>query len=271
VDVGITTYGSQRRVPGLRREEVAELAKMSANYYARIEQGENHQMSDAVIVGLAKALRLDESERLHLRRLARPGWDPLDGPEPGTVRDYLAALAGSITDHAVYIVGRRMDLLGGNRLGFALLGLRPDQRPNLAKHMFFEPTMRDLIVDWELQARNVAAYLRTALGDHPEDPLLSDLIDELGERSPDFARIWATHPVAECRSATREYQHPLVGHLTLHLECLLLPDAPGQQIVFQGALQGSDSAERLRRLHNLLARENQGVQVADLGVSVGGS
>jgi transcriptional regulator with XRE-family HTH domain len=250
---GVPTYGSARRVPGLRREEVAQLAGVSVNYYTRIEQGESHQMSDSVMESIANALHLDESERMHLLHLAWPAQVMRRETGPETVRDSVIALAESNTDQAVVVVGRRTDLLGGNRLGFALMGLRPDQRPNMAKQMFLEPAMRDLIVDWERQARNVAAYLRMASGDQSEDPLLAELVGELSIKSAEFARIWATHPVAECLHAVREYEHPLVGRLTLNEESLRLPDDPGQRIIFNGAAAGSDSAQRLRLLDSLVS------------------
>jgi transcriptional regulator with XRE-family HTH domain len=252
-DTGVPTYGSPRRVPGLRREEVAQLAGVSVNYYTRIEQGESHQMSDSVMEAIANALRLDESERLHLLRLAWPA--QVARREVGTerVRDSVLALSESNTEQAVVIVGRRMDLLGGNRLGFALLGLSPEQRPNMAKMTFLEPAMRDLLVGWEREARNVASYLRMASSDQPDDPLLAELIGELSIKSADFARIWATHPVGECLHAVREFEHPLVGQLTLNEESLRLPDDPGQRIIFSGAAPGSPSAERLRLLDSLIS------------------
>jgi transcriptional regulator with XRE-family HTH domain len=252
-ETGVPTYGSARRVPGLRREEVAQLAGVSVNYYTRIEQGESHQMSDSVMESIANALRLDESERLHLLRLAWPAQVARRESGPDRVRDSVVALAESNTEQAAVIVGRRTDLLGGNRLGFALLGLRAGQRPNMAKQLFLEPAMRDLIVDWHSQARNVAAYLRMASGDQPDDPLLAELIGELSIKSAEFARIWATHPVAECLHALREYDHPLVGRLTLNEESLRLPDDPGQRIIFSGAAPGSDSAQRLRLLDSLVS------------------
>jgi transcriptional regulator with XRE-family HTH domain len=250
---GVPTYGSARRVPGLRREEVAQLAGVSANYYTRIEQGESHQMSDSVMESIANALHLDESERLHLLRLAWPAQVVRRETGPETVRDSVIALAESNTEQAVVVVGRRTDLLAGNRLGFALLGLRPDQRPNMAKQIFLEPAMRDLMVGWEREARNVAAYLRMASSDQPEDPLLAELVGELSIKSAEFARIWATHPVAECLHAVREYEHPLVGRLTLNEESLRLPDGPGQRVIFNGAAAGSDSAQRLRLLDSLVS------------------
>lgn len=253
-ETGVPTYGTPRRVPGLRREEVAQLAGMSVNYYTRIEQGESHQMSDSVMEAIAGALRLDESERLHLLRLAWPAQVVRRETGPETVRDSVVALAESNAEQAVVIVGRRTDLLGANRLGFALFGLHPDQRPNMAKQLFLEPAMRDLLVDWEREARNAASYLRMASSDQPDDELLAALVGELSIKSPEFARIWATHPVAECLHDVREYEHPLVGRLTLNEESLRLPDDPGQRIIFAGAAPGSDSADRLRLLDSLVSQ-----------------
>jgi transcriptional regulator with XRE-family HTH domain len=252
-ECGVPTYGSPRRVPGLRREEVAQLAGVSVNYYTRIEQGESHQMSDSVMESIANALQLDTDERSHLLRLARPAPVVRRTTGPERVRDSVLALAQSSSDQAAIIVGRRMDLLGGNQLGFALLGLRPDQRPNLVKMMFLDPAMRDLLVDWNNQARNVASYLRMASSDQPDDPPLAELIGELSIKSAEFARIWAAHPVSECVHGIREYHHPVVGHLTLNEESLLLPDDPGQRLIFSAATVGTSSAERLRLLDSLIS------------------
>jgi transcriptional regulator with XRE-family HTH domain len=248
---GVETYGEQRRVPGLRREEVARLAGMSVNYYTRIEQGESHQISDAVLDSIANALRLDEDERLHLLRLAWPAQVVRREIGPERLRDTVQLLAESMTEQAVVVVGRRTDLLGGNPLGFALLGIERDQRPNLARRMFLDPAPRELFVDWELEATYVASYLRMASGDQPDDPALNELVGELSIKSPDFVRIWSAHPVAECTHSVQEYEHPLVGRMTLNTESFHLPDAPSQRIVFVGATPGSDSAERLRLLGSL--------------------
>jgi transcriptional regulator with XRE-family HTH domain len=250
---GVPTYGTPRRVPGLRREEVAQLAGVSVNYYTRLEQGESHQMSDSVMEAIANALRLDESERLHLLRLAWPAQVARREIGPESVRPAVHALAESTTGQAAIIVGRRADLLGGNRLGFALLGVDLGERPNMTKRMFLDPSMRDLLVDWENQARSTVAYLRMASGDQPDDLLLAELVGELSIKSPEFARIWATHPVAECLHAVREYDHPLVGRLTLNEESLRLPDDPGQRVIFSGAEPGSPSAERLELLGSLIS------------------
>lgn len=249
--VGVQTYGEQRRVPGLRREEVARLAGVSVNYYTRIEQGESHQMSGPVLDAIAAALRLDESERLHLLRLAWPAQVVRRELRPERLRDTVRLLAESMTDQAVIVVGRRTDLLGGNPLGFALLGIGSEQRPNMARQMFLDPAMRDLFVDWETEARNIASYLRMETGDQQHDPQLNELVGELSIRSDEFARIWAAHPVAECTHSVQEYEHPVVGRMTLNAESFTLPDEPSQRIVFIGATPGSGSADRLGLLASL--------------------
>jgi hypothetical protein len=134
-----------------------------------------------------------------------------------------------------------------------LFGLRPGQEVNISLLIFLDPAVRDLFVDWETEARNHAAYLRAATGNHPGDPRLAGLIGELSVQSRDFVRIWAEHPVAECGYNVHRYNHPLVGLLTLTTETLSVPDDPGQQISFQSPEPGSDSAERLRLLDSLVA------------------
>ncbi|MEU4097204.1 helix-turn-helix transcriptional regulator [Streptomyces sp. NPDC026673] len=252
-DAGIAAHGSPRRVPGLRREEVARLAGVSVNYYTRIEQGEGHHLSGAVMEAIASALRLNDVDRLHMLRLAWPPEVARYQTGPEKVRDSVLALAESVTDQAVYIVGRRTDLLGGNRLGFALLGVSPDQRPNLARSFFLEPAMRELMVDWSYWARHVAGYLRVASEEYPGDLLMAELISELTVESPDFVKFWDVQSVAEWTYAVREFNHPLVGHLTLNEEVVRFSDPPGQRIIFDGAAPGSESAERLRLLASLVS------------------
>lgn len=252
-DSGVPTYGTPRRVPGLRRDEVARLAGISVNYYTRLEQGESHQVSDSVLQALGTALQLTVDERAHLLRLARPAQarqarHPY-GPEH--LRPSVLALVESTIDQAAIVVGRYFGLLGANRLGYALYGLTPGRPTNLAKMMFLDPAMADLMPNWYTEAVHTAAYLRMATGDMPDDPALADLVGELSIKSPEFARIWATQPVAECGHSTRHYHHPLVGPLELHEESLRVSDDPGQRIIFQGAAPGTDSADRLRMLDTI--------------------
>ncbi|GLZ02438.1 helix-turn-helix transcriptional regulator [Actinoplanes sp. NBRC 103695] len=248
---GVATYGTPRRVPGLRREEVAMLAGVSVNYYTRLEQGESHQMSESVLAAIANALHLDGSERLHLLRLAWPMPVVRRGRAAETVRPTVLALAESNTEQAVLIVSRRTDLLGGNRLARALWGFGPGPLPNMARQLFLEPSSRDLIVDWARRAAGMAAHLRMATSVEPDDPEMAELVGELSIKSAEFANLWATHPVAECSHAIHEFDHPAVGRLTLNEESLDLPGGAGQRVIFLGAQPGSDSAGRMGMLGSL--------------------
>ncbi|MFC9080820.1 helix-turn-helix transcriptional regulator [Streptomyces sp. NPDC057062] len=250
---GVQVYGAMRRVPGLRRDEVAQLASISVNYYTRLEQGEIHQLSDAVLDSLSSALQLTPAERIHLLRLSRPRPAhavPLaHGPE--RLRPSVLALVESTVGQAAVVIGRYFDLLGANRLGYALYGLDRDKRVNLAKKMFLDSAMRELHPEWEREVSDLAARLRMATGDMPDDPTLSALIRELSINSPEFSRVWARQRVAECKYDQRRFRHPVVGPLELRQESMRLPDDPGQRIVFLGAEAGTDSADRLGRLEAL--------------------
>ncbi|MEU3979271.1 helix-turn-helix transcriptional regulator [Streptomyces sp. NPDC026672] len=255
-EAGLATYG-QRRVPGLRREELAELAGISVTYYTRLEQGESHRISDAVLDSLARVLRLAPDERAHLVRLAMPSRTVLRGEEPERVRPAVRALVDAAAGQAAIIVGRRADLLGGNRLGHALWGLpAPDPAsggplPNIARVTFLDAAARDLFPDWTAQARDITAYLRLAAARHPDDRELHALIGELSVRSEEFSVIWSSHPVRDCLHSVREYHHPRVGAMVLDEEIVRLTDDPGMRIVFSGAREGTPSAERLARLADL--------------------
>lgn len=249
----IPIYGKDRRVPGLRREEVALLAGVSVKYYTRLEQGEGHQVSGAVLEAIANALRLNDSDRRHLARLAWPCELTRRGSTgPEKVRDSLSALVETSTNKVAMIVGRHMDLLGANRIGYALLGAQPGQMVNLALLIFLDPGSRHLFADWEQEAFNYAAYLRVATAIQPDDPRLADLVGELSIGSHDFVRMWAAHPVAERAHTIHHYNHPLVGQLTLTEECLIVPDDPGQQVSFQCPVPETESADKLRQLESLV-------------------
>jgi transcriptional regulator with XRE-family HTH domain len=247
-EAGVPNVGSSRRVPGLRREEVALLAGVSVHYYTRLEQGESHLMSDSVADAIARALRLDENERLHMRRLLRPAQLVRPEAAPEKVRESLLGLVESRTDRAAFVLGRRMDFLAGNRLAYALYGFVPGEPTNQALRMFLDPTMRAFYLSWERHARQVAASLRMASSYTPDDPGLAEVLDQLTIESSDFVRIWSDYSLTECTSEVREFDHPLVGRLTLNGESLRVPDDPGQKIIFMTPEPGSESAERLRRL-----------------------
>ncbi|MEV4759669.1 transcriptional regulator [Micromonospora sp. NPDC049559] len=187
-------------------------------------------------------------------RLARPGRTSPRPAAPERVRPAVQALVDGVANQAAIIVGRRTDVLAGNRLGYALWGLpAPDgtagqPRPNLARITFLDPAARDLFPDWEAQAREIAAYLRHAAAQYPDDRELHELVGELSVRSPDFVRIWSEHPVSDCPHSVREYRHPQVGSTVLNEEVVRLTDEPGARIIFSGAEDGTRSADRLRLL-----------------------
>lgn len=206
--VGIVSYGV-RRVPGLRREEVAQLAGVSADYYNRLERGRTTGVSESVLDAIARALQLDDAERAHLFAIAKPT-PTCVGSRPTTqserVRPGLRLLLDSIGTVPAMIQGRRMDILATNRLGEALyLGFGTDQTrpPNMARFVFLDPRAPDLFLDWEQSGRDCVGMLRFAAGRHPDDPKLNELIGELSVHSPEFCRWWADHNVRKHTTGTR--------------------------------------------------------------------
>ncbi len=260
--VGITSYGA-RRVPGLRREELAQLAGVSATYYTRQEQGQSTNASEAVIEAIARALSLDDDERAHLHELARPVRAPrrrparTDHARPGTVR-----LLGAMADVPAVVLGRRNEVLAWNSLGHLLLAghldadapTRPTDRPNLTRMLFLDPHTRDLHRNWRGEAALAVASMRFVAAQFRGDRELAELIGELTLNSPDFARLWAKHPVQKCTSGTKQFRHPEVGDLDLDFEVLHLPDVSGQRIVTHTAEPGSAAAAALALLQRTSAR-----------------
>ncbi|MFK0106604.1 helix-turn-helix transcriptional regulator [Streptomyces sp. NPDC091217] len=239
---GLPVYGGgNRRVAGLRREEVALLAGMSVDYYVRLERGNLGGASDSVLEGLAHALRLDEAERNHLYDLARAS--TLSGRRPtvtaSRVRPTILRLLDAMTDVPAYVRNARFDLLAANALGRALYApvfdspLFAQRGPvNSARFMFLDPASRDFWADWDKGADDSVAFLRTETGRAPHDKALTDLIGELTTRSDDFARRWARHDVKFHRSGVKNLHHPLVGDLALPYEAMDLPSDPGLRLNF---------------------------------------
>ncbi|EWC64143.1 putative DNA-binding protein [Actinokineospora spheciospongiae] len=260
-DVGLPAY-ERRRVPGLRREEVARLTGISVGYYTRLEQGHGANVSDSVLDSLAGALRLAPDERTHLRSLTRPGRKSPTRAAPEHVRDSVRLLVGSLGDIPALVLGRSGDVLTWNRLAHALLAghlpreapERVDDRPNWTRLFFLDPRTRELFSDWPEKAKDTVADVRLALGAHPGDSSLAELVGELLGRSTEFRTLWSEHPVRRCTSHNREYHHPLVGDLTLSDELLTLPDDDGQRLVVFSADPRSPSAAALA----LLAENTQG-------------
>lgn len=254
-DLGIPGYGERRRVPGLRREELASLAGVSVSYYTRLEQGQSLNASPQVLDAIARALRLEEAERLHLHDLARSsatGSGRGRRPAPERVTEATGQLLEALAHVPAIVTGRRSDVLAWNRLGHALFAghLNPDapdrpaERPNMARLVFLDAHTRDLYADWPAKAKAVVGNLRLVAGQHPDDTVLHALVGELSAKSSDFASMWADHRVTACAVATYEMRHPLVGPLTVTQQTLsqgLGPDQ-GQNIVV--ATTGADSPAR---------------------------
>lgn len=237
-DVGLPEFPGQRRVTGLRREELAQLAGVSVSYYTRLEQGQSTNASAAILDALAGALQLDEYEREHLRHLAtrrpRPGLPPAERVHPLT-RDLLR----TFNTAPALLLGRRTDILAWNGLGHALLAghidptapHRPAERPNLARMMFLDNHTRDLYADWPRKARAVVGNLRRIAGKYPDDTLLAALIGELSMKSQEFVDLWSDHRVTPCEADSYSLNHPLVGPLTITQQILIPARSPQQSIV----------------------------------------
>lgn len=249
-DVGVPTYGERRRVPGLRREELAQLAGVSVSYYTRLEQGQSQSASPEVLDAIARALRLDESERLHLHDLAQADRHrPRNRrPAPERVTEAARQLLDVLEDVPVVVLGRRSDVLAWNRLGHALFAghLDPDapesvgERPNMARLVFLDHHTRELYADWPTKARAVVGSLRLVAGQHPQDSALHSLVGELGSKGTEFASMWADHRIKTCTVAAYEMRHPLVGTLTVNQQTL--SHGPGPVVVV--ATTEADSPSR---------------------------
>lgn len=247
-EAGVPTYGERRRVPGLRREELALAAGVSASYYARLEQGHSLNASPEVLDAIARALRLDESERRHLHDLARSAKPHRRRrPAPERVTQAATQLLDALGHVPAIVIGRRSDVLAWNRLGHALFAGHldpgapdiPAQRPNMARLVFLDAHTRDLYADWPSKARAVVGNLRLVAGKYPQDAALHTLLGELSARSEDFASMWADHRVKACAVAEYEMRHPLVGSLTVTQQTW--SQEPGPSIVAATAAAGSPS------------------------------
>jgi transcriptional regulator with XRE-family HTH domain len=251
-EVGLPVGAGPRRVPGLRREELALLAGVSVDYYTRLEQGRDVNVSGEVLDAVASALRLDEVERAHLRQLAQPARERRrrTAPPPQRVRAGVRQLLDGMSTPA-FVIGRRSDILATNRLARALLtdfdALPPEER-NHARWVLLDPEARERYADWERVARDGVAALRVQAARHPEDPQLAALVGELTMRSPEFATWWAEHDVRVLSHGTKRYRHPVVGELTLSYEALPLIDDPDQVLYLYSVEPASPSAEALALL-----------------------
>ena len=247
-DVGLETFG-QRRVPGLRREEVATLAGVSVDYYNRMERGNLAGASESVLDALARALQLDEAERAHLGDLARAS-QPDAGrgrrPPKQHVRPSVQWMLDSMTGSAAIAENGRLDALATNQLGRAFHSHLFDGsgRPvNFARFVFLDPHAEDFFTDWERAAKDCAALLRLEAGRTPHDRKLSDLVGELATQSDEFRRHWAAHNVRLHNKGEKSFNHPVVGELELSYNRLELAADQGLAIVTYTPEPGSRSEE----------------------------
>ena len=246
-DAGLPEHGP-RRVPGLRREEVARLAGVSVDYYVRLEQGRTPGVSDAVLDAVARVLGLEEVEREHLHRLARPARGApaaLPRVRPGT-RRVLDLLGGA----PAFVLGAGGRVLAWNALGEALLGFSalPAAQRNAVRHTFLDPAARTLYLDWPAVAEESAAYLRLEAGRAPGDEGTAALVAELLRESAEFRRLWARQDLRERVAGAKRVHHPAVGELDLGYEVLAVAGEPAQTVVVLTCEAGSATAERLSLL-----------------------
>lgn len=236
---GLPVYGANRRVTGLRREEVSILAGISVEYYTRLERGNVGSVSDGVLDGLVHALQLDEAERDHLYRLVHTAATPASRarhrtPARQRVRPTVQRVLDQMAGPA-YLRNNRFDILAANALGRALYSPLYDQadaggRPNSARFAFLDPAASEFFLDHDTVRDDCVAFLRAEAGRDPYDRALSDLVGELSTRSDDFRRRWAAHDVRYHRTGRKRLHHPLVGDLELDYEAFELPADPGQRI-----------------------------------------
>ncbi|WP_435158644.1 helix-turn-helix transcriptional regulator [Amycolatopsis sacchari] len=254
---------ARRRVPGLRREELAQLAGVSVDYYTRLEQGRSRSASAEVLDALASALRLDEAERQHLMDLARP--EPAarkrrarpQRVDPATLR--LVEMLDEVYSPA-FVLGRRLDVLAHNRLAGALITefrALPAPRRNQARFVFFDPHARELYQDWEAVAADTVAMLRLDAGRYPDDPQLSELVGELSIHSPEFRMWWSDHKVHRRTTGSKGYHHPVVGELTVQYQALHPAGDPDQILFVYTTEPGSASETSMRLLANWNSSERR--------------
>lgn len=257
---GIRGFGGERRVPGLRREEVAQLAGVSLDYYTRLERGNIRGASESVLNAIARALQLNDVERAHLFDLARATTPPAvhnDASAQGTVRTSVQRVLDNLTVPAV-VVNSQQDLVAANLMGRALHAPHFEaERPNLARFIFLDSRARDFYVDWPLACSLTAAMLRYQAGRDPLNHDLTALIGELSMRSPEFRKHWADQDVHEHRTGTKVYRHPAVGEVEVTYDVFAMPGEPGLSITTYTAEEGSETADRFALLSTWAATRDE--------------
>jgi transcriptional regulator with XRE-family HTH domain len=248
---GLPLRPGARRVPGLRREEVAELAGVSVDYYVRLERGRTANVSESVLDAVARALQLNDLERTHLFTLAKPSRARTRALPPQQVRPGLRLVVDSITDVPALVLGRRLDVLAANPMAKALFtdfdALPPHFR-NMVRLIFLHDHVRSACTDWRATAQGIVANLRLYAGRYPHDPALAELVGELSGQDPDFRRWWADHDVDRHAYGVRQCHHGLVGDLILGFEAFTPTDDPEQTLWVSTVQPGSATEDRLKVL-----------------------
>ena len=256
---GLPALSRNRRVSGLRREEVAILAGISVEYYTRLERGSARGVSEDVLEGISRALQLDDAEHAHLFDLVRVANTTRPARRRATqerVRPTVQRILDTLTDMPAYLRNGRLDILAANRLGNALyseLFADPVRPINMARFIFLNPRAMEFFLDWEGIAHDAVAILRAEAGRDPYDRRLSDLIGELSTRSEEFRVRWAAHNVKLHCTYVKSLHHPVVGDLTLAYDALELPSDPGQMMLIYTAEPGSPSQGALNLLDSWTA------------------
>jgi transcriptional regulator with XRE-family HTH domain len=260
---GLPAFGGNRRVAGLRREEVAMLAGVSVDYYVRMERGGLAGASESVLDGLATALQLDEAEREHLFDLARVAGASSarrSRRSSATVRPAVQQVLDAITDAPAWVRNGRHDILAMNALARALyepVFADPRRPANTTRFVYLEPEKaRELFVDYDQVARDAAAMLRLEAGRNPHDKALIELVGELSTRSELFRQRWASQDVRYHRSGRKRLRHPVVGQLDLDFEAMELPSEPGLQLNIYTAAQGTPTSDALKLLASWVASQD---------------
>lgn len=255
-------YGIRRRVPGLRREEVAQLAGVSVAYYTRLEQGHSRNASDEVLLALARALQLTVTETEHLLDLGRgkrPSLPGANGPECAS--EAALAMLAVVHDRPAIILGRFNEVLAWNELGHALVAPHldpgapadPTTRPSMPTLLFLDPAVRAMYRDWSREAADYVAYLRLICGKYPGDPGLARTVGELCVRDDAFAELWATGHVGECVAGTKRMNHPAAGLITVDFQLWAQTDRPEQRLEIY-ALRDDPDGSRTRSLMDAVLR-----------------
>ncbi|MFC0676082.1 helix-turn-helix domain-containing protein [Brachybacterium hainanense] len=262
-EVGLVASRTPRRVPGLRREEVAMLAGVSVEYYTRIERGSLQGVSDAVLEAIARALQLDADERGYLFDLADAVNAPgrvVPAPQAAVLRPSVRGVLAAITEAPAFVRDHRRDVLAANPLGRALYAQMYDgpalgadgTSVNTARFIFLDPRARRFYAGWDSAAHNTVAILRAATGEHPRDAALTALIEDLSQRSALFRELWSRHDVRHHYQGRKHYHHPVVGEIELQYETMALAPDDGLSLAVYPALPGSAGQEALRRLAQLV-------------------